>query len=311
MIRFLQPVFALFGTAILVVSGICMLAGCFGSGIDWRLRIGLALGGAIASPVGAALLQFARQLAARDAIDAMLADRRPPVLYLRSFQDDPVAAEVPHREIGSWFGAADTEEEQLAQVLSQIGPVVAIGKPGDLLPQLGASRMYVEDDEWQSTVRMLMAVSRLVVLRAKRTDGLFWEVEQAARRLRPEQILFLVPLDLDYEAFRRAAGHWFPRGLPAAGPPAARMGSLRGFIYFQSDWQAHYLPPARFLFRHRLRQPLVPVVQMTLAPVFRQLGVPWRPPPIRWGLFAIGLVAIAWPCFYALVVLALRALGVI
>jgi hypothetical protein len=311
MLNFLQPILALLATGILAVAGLCMLAGCFGSGIDWRVRLELAFGGALLSPVGAALLQFAKKLRAQDALSVLAHDNRQPVLYLRSFLDDSAAATVPHQEITSWFGGADTEEEQLAQVLGQIGPVVAIGRPGELLPELGASRLYVGDDEWQAVVSRLMAVSRLVVLRAKRTRGLFWEAEHAASRLRPEQILFLVPRDLDYAAFRASTDHWFPRGLPAEAPPGQRMGSLRGLVYFRSDWTPVYLPPAQFFFRHRLRHALVPVLQMTLEPVFKQLGVPWKPPPIRWGLYAIGLLAITWPIFYAIVVLALRAMGLI
>jgi hypothetical protein len=292
----------------LAACGIAILAGSFGNGINWQLRLYLAIGGAILSPVAAALLQFSKQLRAKSAISVLAQDRRPPVLYLRSFLDDPAAATVPNPEVAAWFGAAETEEEQLALVLGQIGPVVAIGRPGEPLPQLGASRLYVGDDEWQLVVGQLMAAARLVVFRAKQTQGVFWEVERAANRLRPEQILFLIPRDFNYEGFRKAAGRWFQKGLPVAPASGARMGSLRGAVYFRSDWTGVFVPPARFFFRHRLRQALVPVLQMTLEPVFKQLGAPWRPPPIRWGLYAICLLAFTWPLFYALILLGWKAI---
>jgi hypothetical protein len=68
-------------------------------------------------------------------------DHRPPVVYLRSFKAD----EVTRR--GTIFGDFQTEEEVLAEVLSEFGPVVAIGKPGEELPELGAARLYVRDAE--------------------------------------------------------------------------------------------------------------------------------------------------------------------
>lgn len=61
-------------------------------------------------------------------------DKRPPVLYLRSFKDDPAGAVVPM--IGILGRAAvvlgmQTEEEQLAEVMDQVGPFLAVGKPGE------------------------------------------------------------------------------------------------------------------------------------------------------------------------------------
>jgi hypothetical protein len=50
--------------------------------------------------------------------------------------------------------------------MSKIGPFVAIGRPGERLPQLGAIRLYVADPEWQEMVTRLMSEAALVVLRA-------------------------------------------------------------------------------------------------------------------------------------------------
>jgi hypothetical protein len=49
-----------------------------------------------------------------------------------------------------------TEEEQLAMVMNEIGPFIAIGRPGEQWPELGAARMYVGDDEWQATINNLI-----------------------------------------------------------------------------------------------------------------------------------------------------------
>ena len=59
-----------------------------------------------------------------------------PVLYLRSFADDGCAARR--------YGAL-TEEEQLAKALAWVGPLLAVGRPGEVLPHVGAQRIYVAD----------------------------------------------------------------------------------------------------------------------------------------------------------------------
>ena len=108
--------------------------------------------------------------------------RVPPVLYLRSFADDDSAA----RRHG-----ALTEEEQLAKALAWIGPLFAVGKPGETLPQVGAQRIYVGDDQWQARVSELMAQARLVVLRTGSTGGFRWEVERALAALTPDRLLLV------------------------------------------------------------------------------------------------------------------------
>src|SRR5262245_19622333 len=75
---------------------------------------------------------------------------RPPVLYLRSFDDD---------------------QEYLAKVFSHIGSFVAIGRPRELLPTTNASRIYVGEANWEA-VEDLLVKARLVVIRTGRTTGL-------------------------------------------------------------------------------------------------------------------------------------------
>src|SRR5262249_29095743 len=48
-------------------------------------------------------------------------------------------------------------------------------------------------------------------------------------------------------------------------------------------------------FRNRIRKPIVPVLKLMLKPVFRQVGVSWSPPPIRWGLYATCLGVLIVP----------------
>ena len=115
--------------------------------------------------IGVKCRKRGKQMGVESAQALLAEDNRPPVVYLRSFQDDSVTAEgtLSTPELGAFGGAlvggmledldlaggTVTEEEQLAEALKDVGPFVAIGKPGEKLPQLGASRMYLQDSEWR------------------------------------------------------------------------------------------------------------------------------------------------------------------
>ena len=136
-----------------------------------------------------------RRLSAPLAPQLLRRDFRSPVLYLRAFRDDhsrsmrtPAFSRCIFREL--------TVEEELAREMRSVGPFVAIGKPGEELPQLGAARMYVPDSQWQSRVRELMELSQLVVLRigSSVTPGLSWEFSEAIKAVPTERlVIFFYP----------------------------------------------------------------------------------------------------------------------
>jgi len=111
---------------------------------------------------------------ARTAEEVLAADPRKPVLYLRSFTvDDQLLLSAPGR--WAWLARLFTytatvgPEQELAFIMERVGPVVAIGKPGERLPELGAARRYAGDDEWRQVVGNFMDDSALVVIRAGET----------------------------------------------------------------------------------------------------------------------------------------------
>src|SRR5262245_6770014 len=93
--------------------------------------------------VGARGLAIARRMHARLNLANQPADMRAPVIYLRSFHSDKRLARRP-LAIGRVVSIY-TEEEQLVQAVREVGPVVAVGRPGERLPRLGAQRVYLED----------------------------------------------------------------------------------------------------------------------------------------------------------------------
>lgn len=112
----------------------------------------------------------------------------PFVLYLRSFKDDAAT-----RKNASFLTDIRTEEEVMVEVLTDIAPVYAIGDPRDKRMPLGASRVYVDDEHWKSTVTEMAQKASLVVLRLGKTDSFWWEVKMVIKSIPIEKILFVVP----------------------------------------------------------------------------------------------------------------------
>ncbi len=160
---------------------------------------------------------------------ALARDPRPPVLYLRSFAGER---------------AISVEEEALARVMQPLGPFVAIGRPAESLPPLGASRFYVPGSDWQAFVLDLMRKSRLVLVAAGETPGLGWEISRCVELIEPKSLLILVPASAKtYEAFRAIAAREADLVLPAL-PKADRLGGdttgFQGVVHFDGDWGASF-----------------------------------------------------------------------
>jgi hypothetical protein len=122
-------------------------------------------------------------------------DPRRPVVYLRSFStDDKILSSTGiFRWVQSVFTymIAISVEQEIAMILGRVGPVVAIGKPGEPVPELGAARLYAGDHEWREVITDLIQRARLVVIRAGPTENLQWEIEQALKLLPRRQVVFV------------------------------------------------------------------------------------------------------------------------
>lgn len=188
----------------IVVSGVgyvLMVAGFLGvvavtraQEISWGVRGIMLVGGLISLVIAYYVLRYSRPRSTRGAAAVLESDWRRPVLYLRGFDDDHTAAVVD--DIGtlpSGLLSIHSREEQLVGALGAFGPVVAVGRPGEPLPHLGAARFYLPGDDWQTGVRTLMDMSQLIVLRLGEGEGLWWEVEQARTTQPPGKLVLLVP----------------------------------------------------------------------------------------------------------------------
>jgi hypothetical protein len=138
-----------------------------------------------------ALWRVGRRLNLRHRNEIILRDK-PPVLLLRSFTDD-VAGISPNMLIPRLFRRRKRLEETIGEQLTRAGPFVAIGRPGERLPQLGANRLYVGDSEWQTVVESYIARSDLIIVIAGKTHWVQWELAKVLERGRIAGLLIVFP----------------------------------------------------------------------------------------------------------------------
>jgi hypothetical protein len=118
-------------------------------------------------------------------------DDRPPVLFLRSFEQDKVAIPARTRnlvlQLPAGLGRTHELDELLLEAGAPFGPLVAIGDPRNPIPPLGAARVFVRNagQDWKSVVADLILASRAIVICPHTTAGVAWEIEQ----VRPPEVL--------------------------------------------------------------------------------------------------------------------------
>jgi hypothetical protein len=153
------------------------------------------LGGTLLLAGGTALFRRGLAIMQPSGDELMASDRRRPVLLLRSFADESMSiAEAPNLA-PTWgqISSLARMEESIADQFRPFGPLVAIGKPGEALPQLGASRNYYSDAEWHAAALELMRDALLIVVIAGVSPGLRWELEAIARAGHQSKLLVLMP----------------------------------------------------------------------------------------------------------------------
>jgi len=148
--------------------------------------------------IGGIGVRLARMWSRATATRLRRLDRRPPILYLRSFRDDALplpsvlSARRPFLELFVPRGA-EPFEEAVAWELTPYGPVVAVGRPGRSLASLGAAREHLPDDEWRASVTDRMAAARAVVMAIGSTRGVHWEIGTLAANGHLTKTVFLFP----------------------------------------------------------------------------------------------------------------------
>jgi hypothetical protein len=123
-------------------------------------------------------------------------DKRPPILFLRSFRDDQIKLAPPRRLFFRWLFALGEPPPMLDHVLveetAEIGPPLAIGMPGRP-PPFGAARTYLDDEEWRAGVATFAERARTIVIVIDDTEGIIWELSHIRESGYTAKTLFLLP----------------------------------------------------------------------------------------------------------------------
>lgn len=196
--------------AVYLICGLCLLFGGVAAlwwavevadahGLVWQLVLPLLSGLAMLATCALATSMAKRTLSTTLPARFGKAVSADDSLFLRSFNDDAMGFRAVNPHIGAFGvfqGLAVRFEELLAALVSQKSSLVAIGKPGEPLPELGAVRTYVSDDEWQSAVEETAKRVGSILLVAGVTDGLKWELTHLREwGLAQKATILLPPVD--------------------------------------------------------------------------------------------------------------------
>lgn len=191
------------GAAYLWMGGVTLTAGgTLGAMIpDWQAQgIGflLILGSLWVFALAVVPLKFGRQLA-RKVSRTPVPDGRPPTLLLRNFTDDSLTLRARRLDRASLVDhllmrRKENFEEVLAFSLAKLGHPFAVGRPGELLPPaLGATRLYFDDNHWQTAVRRIADDAALVCVAVGRSEWLVWEMQFLLQEGLLHKTVFVLP----------------------------------------------------------------------------------------------------------------------
>ena len=113
-----------------------------------------------------------------------------PVFYLRCFEEDDLISPME----GASLTSRKRIEESIVAAASQVGPVIALGRPGEDLPHVGANRFYVVDDDWRTAVSYLLPRCRYVIIVYHASPNVQWEVRKAFQIVPRDRLIFILPL---------------------------------------------------------------------------------------------------------------------
>lgn len=112
--------------------------------------------------------------------DKLVLSNEKFVLYLRSFSDDDTAREQLPSPVGI-NRRNPTFEEKVSRDLRKYN-FIAVGRPNEKLPPLGAKRLYIHDDLWRKQVSILIEKATIIVVKPNFTKGIVWELETIMRK---------------------------------------------------------------------------------------------------------------------------------
>jgi LSD1 subclass zinc finger protein len=160
--------------------------------IDFWLLSSVIVLSIITSALGVPIIRLRRQIRAVGAEKALQSATNRPILYLRSFNVDELSGRqtlLDHLFRGNFYSDSLGPEDQLTRRFSKLGPMIAIGRPGEELPSLGAARFYVSNDKWQEKVADIAREAQFIVWVSGTTGGLHWELNHLIQTVAPSKLI--------------------------------------------------------------------------------------------------------------------------
>jgi hypothetical protein len=213
--------------------------------------------GIVSFSLGIFLWGVSKRVKAISATAVLQIDKRPPVLYLRSFRDEKKSSLRQNSAVLQYItlmGSVlpqnlNTEEEQLAILLKNIGPAICLGKPGDLLPRPGIHREYVPSESWQQKVIEFISTAQLVIIRANETEGLRWEIDFLWKHAKRTKLIFLLPdKQKNADSFNRLLSTIIGKPVPAYKVEWLTE-NFSGILYFDEEENPQFVPIKKQFFR--------------------------------------------------------------
>jgi hypothetical protein len=159
------------------------------------------------------MVQYIKRLYQPRAEAVVARATRRPILFLRPFSLDA----LPISRIGdtwrsylwvtSWLDKR-TFEEYLTDTFRDLGPVIAIGRPGEEVGLLGAAREYADDASWRDLVLRRASASQFVIMEVDATPGVEWELEEVSKLVGLQRVLIVLP---PLDTFEERSSEWYAR----------------------------------------------------------------------------------------------------
>jgi hypothetical protein len=139
--------------------------------------------------LGCFLLIRARRYFQVSADSLLSVDKRKPILFLRSFEDDE---QVTLRSSGKAI-LDFSLETRLSNHFTDFGPFIAIGSPTEPVPQIGAARIILSDSEWQPRVMEWMSEASVIVMYSGKSQCVTWELAKLVNTERVGKLILMIP----------------------------------------------------------------------------------------------------------------------
>ncbi len=84
-------------------------------------------------------------------------------------------------------------ETRLSNHFNHFGPFIAIGSPKETLPEPGAARVLLSDNEWQPRVLGWMRDAQLIIMYSGKTHCVNWELRKVLESKCATRLILLIP----------------------------------------------------------------------------------------------------------------------